>query len=76
MKFVEENNPKGAFSYLVDNTLYGRNQKKHHANLKCFLVVTRHLYIYYKEEKNVFSTQRFHILGYVIEIWDIRPDPE
>ena len=76
VKFVQEENLKGAFPYLDNITIRGKDQEDHDANLKEFLEAASRRNITYNEEKSVFSTTCLSILGYRIEGSELRPDPE
>ena len=73
---IKEENLTGTYAYLDDVTICGKIQEEHDKNLKKFLETAKRLNINYNKDKCIFSTRSLHILGYVVEGGEMRPDPE
>ena len=76
IKFVEDNHLKVAFPYIDNITIDGKDQDDHDTNLNLFQEAAQRANLKFNDSKSIFSTQRFPLLGYVVEIACISPDPE
>lgn len=74
--FISEEKLDGTFAYLDNVTICGMTQEEHDTNLGRFLKAAKSKKIGYNEDKCAFSTTKLHILGYVVESGQMRPDPE
>jgi transposase InsO family protein len=74
--FISEEKLAGTFAYLDNVTICGMTQQEHDTNLRRFLEAAKVKQIEYNEDKCVFSTTKLHILGYVVENGQMKPDPE
>ena len=74
-QFVEEYSLQGVFPYLDNITISGKNQQEHDQNLEKFRSAAASINLTYNQDKCEFSTRKLHILGYVVENGEVRPDP-
>ena len=75
-QLVEKYSLKGVFPYLDNITICGSSQKEHNENLEKFLAAAKEINLTYNRDKCEFNTRKLHILGYVVENGEMRPDPE
>ena len=75
-QLVEKYSLQATFPYLDNITVCGKTQDEHDANLEKFLAAAKELNLTINESKCEFNTKKLHILGYVVENGEMRPDPQ
>ena len=76
--FIKEENFKGAFSYVDNNTITiaGHDQADHNHNVASLIDAIQRRKFTLNESKTISSIETFNILDYIVANMKIRPDPE
>ena len=67
---------KGAFAYLDNITIGGKDKEEHDYNLKKFLAAAARYDLHFNQSKTVSGVTSIQVLGYLVSHNSIRPDPD